>query len=182
MLTIDLGTRESYDADNNEFIYEEGGIVRFEYSLRVLYEWEGKWKKPFLDEKVSLTGTEIRDFYIRMALDPFDPTFLTKDVMKKLAAYISDSSTATTIRTPDGSGGVRINRSGKVYTAEEIYALMFSAGIPLEFEHRNLNRLLMILRIISNNNSPPKKMSKADILRQNAKLNAERKARLKTKG
>ena len=182
MLTIDLGNIEYYDPTKNEFTYEEGGIVRFEYSLRVLYEWEGVWKKPFLDKNVKLTSDEIIDFYCRMALDPFDIRFLTNKVMNKLANYISDSSTATTFRTPDGEGGSRVNRDGKIYTSEEIYSLMFSAGIPLDFEDRNLNRLLIILRIISSKNSPPKKMSRSDVLKQNAKLNAERKARLKTKG
>lgn len=182
MITINLGTLESYDSDKNEFIYEEGGTVRFEYSLKVLYEWEGVWKKPFLDNKVKLTSDEIIDFYCRMALDPFDPKFLTRNVMTKLAEYISDSTTATVFRTPSGSNKSGGKARGKIYTSEEIYALMFEAGIPLEFEHRNLNRLLVILKVVSNRTQPPKKMSRDDILRQNANLNAQRKARLKTKG
>lgn len=183
MLTIDLGTLEGYDSKENQFVYETGGIVRFEYSLKVLYDWEGRWKKAFLNDKIDLTKEEIIDFYCRMALDPFDTKFLTKEVMDELSRYIADSNTATTFRSVDGSnGGVKRNRAGKVYTAEEIYALMFSAGVPLEFEHRNLNRLLVILKVISINNSPPKKMSRADVLNQNAKLNAARRAKYNTKG
>lgn len=179
MLTINLGELEYFDPVENEFVYEQGGVVRFEYSLKILYDWEGRWKKAFLDNKVNLTSEEIIDFYRRMALDPFDTKFLTKEVMTKLSHYIADSNTATKFRTVETSKG---KSNGKVYTAEEIYALMFSSGIPMDFEYRNLNRLLVILRVISINNSPPKKMSKADVLKQNAKLNAERKAKYNTKG
>lgn len=183
MIRIDLGTLESYDSEANEFIPIVGGIVRFEYSLKVLYDWEGRWKKAFLNDKIKLTKEEIIDFYCRMALDPFDTRFLNKEVMDKLSHYIADSSTATTFSSGgQTNGNVKRNRAGKVYTAEEIYALMFNARIPLEFEHRNLNRLLVILKVISINNSPPKPMSKADIYNQNARLNAERKARYNTKG
>lgn len=181
MLVLNLGTIEYFDPETQEFTYEEGGVVRFEYSLKVLYDWEGRWKKAFLDNNVKLTSEEIIDFYRRMALDPFDIRFLTKELMDSLAQYVSDSNTATRFRTPVGTSGNSKN-SGKIYSAEEIYALMFGAGIPLEFEHRNLNRLLVILKVISLNNSPPKKMSKNDVIKQNAKLNAERKAKYNTKG
>lgn len=70
----------------------------------------------------------------------------------------------------------------KIYTAEEIYGLMFMSQIPLEFENRNLNRLLIVLRVISDYNQPKKKMDTHDIYQQNRKLNEERKKQLGTKG
>jgi hypothetical protein len=180
VITIDLGNIEYYDSSSNQFIYENGGVVRFEYSLKVVYDWEAKWKKPFL--KGELTEQEIIDFYMMMALDPIDDRFLTSEVMARLADYIQDTNTATTFSSgQDGQGGGSSNKP-KIYTAEELYALMFSAGVPLDFENRNLNRLLVILRIIASYNNPPKKMSKQDILRQNASLNAQRKAQMKTRG
>lgn len=183
VLTIDLGTIERFNPNTNEFEQEEIGIVRFEYSLKVLYEWEGKWRKPFLDKHTKKTSEEIIDFYCKMALDPIKPEHLTQEVMTILGKYVTNPMTATKFNTNvEGNNSVKRNSSGKILTSEEIYALMVSAGIPLEFEHRNLNRLLVILKIISNNSSPPKKMSKSDILKQNAKINAERKARMNTKG
>lgn len=181
VITIDLGTIEYYDSKKNEFVYDEGGIVRFEYTLKVVYDWEAKWKKPFL--KGDLTHDELIDFYVRMAMDPIDKKFITEDVMVALANYISDSSTATTFSTAgDSQNGNKGFNKAKIYTAEELYAMMFMNHIPLEFEDRNLNRLLTILRIIATYNNPPKKMSKQDILRQNASLNAQRKAQMKTRG
>lgn len=181
MIIVNLGSIEYYDPDSNRFSYDEGGKVRFEYSLRAVYEWEAHWKKPFLATIDERTDSEITDFYCRMALDVFDRKFLTREVQKKLSDYVSDPSTAT-IFSSASSSGKSSNRAGKVHTSEEIYALMFEYGIPIEFEYRNLNRLLTILRIISLRNSQEKKMSRNDILTQNAKINAARKAKYNTKG
>lgn len=181
MITIDLGTLEYYDGDKNLFIEESGGIVDFEYSLKVVYDWEAKWRKPFLNGK--LTEWEWIDFYSMMALTPIDSRFITEDVMEKLSNYITDSQTATTFSTPhEGQNGSKDFNKAKVYTAEELYALMAMNHVPLDFENRNLNRLTTILRVISNYNAPPKKMSVHDIQKQNAELNRQRREQLKTKG
>ena len=68
MIEIDLGTLEYYDEESNEFQYETGGIVQFEYSLKAMYEWEAKWGKAFL--RGDYTTNELRDFFLRMALSP----------------------------------------------------------------------------------------------------------------
>lgn len=181
MITINLGTIEYYDSDSNQFVYDEGGIVRFEYSLKAVYHWESKWRKPFL--KGGLSEEESIDFYMTMALDPIDKKFMSDEVMDTLSKYIRDSDTATTFSTPpDGQNGNKTSGNGKVYTAEELYALMFMKNIPLVFEERNLNRLLIILKVIQAYNDPPKKMSQQDIMRQNAELNRQRREQMKTKG
>lgn len=179
MLTVDLGTLEYYDDSSGQFMYDHGGIVSFEYSLKAVYEWESKWKKPFL--KGELTQEELMDFYMTMAMSPIESKFITSGVTQLLSDYIKSTNTATTFTTPTHEQG-GTSSAPKIYTTEEIYALMFSAGVDIAFENRNLNRLLVILRIIGNHNNPPKKMSKQDILKQNVSLNAQRKAQLKTKG
>lgn len=181
VITIDLGTLESYDSSENRFHTEVGGIVRFEHSLKALYDWEARWKKPFL--KGDVTDEEMVDYYKRMALDPFDVKFIDGFVAKALSDYITDSNTATTFSTfEDGQNGNNNQNRGKIYTAEELYVLMFQAQIFLEWENRNLNRLLTVLRIISTHNNPPKKMSNNEIFRQNANINEQRKAMMKSKG
>lgn len=177
MLIVDLGTIEYFDSSTNEFVYDKGGIVRFEYSLKAVYEWEGRWKKPFL--KGELTYIETFDFYKLMALDKFDDKFLTPEVVKLITDYITNPNTATTFLDDGPKNGVGAK---KIHTSEEIYAMMFSAGLPLDFENRNLNRLLTILKVVSVQNSPPKKMSQAEVLKQNAEINKQRRAQMKTNG
>lgn len=178
MLILDLGNIEHWDDVKEEFVYEYGGIVRFEYSLKAIYEWEGRWKKPFL--KGELNYREMIEFYKLMALDEFDPKFLKDDVIQSISEYIMDKSTATTFTDTRGSGSQ--SNSNKIHTSEEIYAMMFSAGISMEFENRNLNRLLTILKIISIQNKEPTKMSKTDVMKQNSNLNRQRRETMKSKG
>lgn len=180
MLTIDLGTMEFYNGETNQFVYKDFGTVRFEYSLKMVYEWEAKWKKSFLSGE--RTDAELIDLYMMMALDPIEEDALTEEVMEQLSAYIADPSTATRFtEVNNGQNGNKMLRN-KEYTAEEIYALMIMNNVPLEFENRNLNRLMAVLRIISAYNSPPKKMTQEEIMQQNRELNRKRREEMKTKG
>lgn len=180
MIAIDLGTLEYYDELNNQFHYEEGGIVRFEYSLKAMYDWEAKWKKPFLAGNYN--EEELKDFFYMMAIDELDKKFLTRKTMEVLSKYIGSTQTATKFTAPKTNQNGNNSNRGKIYTAEEIYGLMFMNQVPLEFENRNLNRLLVILRVISSYNQPKQKMSQSDIYEQNRRLNEERKRKYKTKG
>ena len=185
MISIDLGTIEYYDGNKNEFIYDIIGVVDFEYSLKVVYNWEAKWRKPFLKHVSNgdLTFFEIIDFYVMMASKPIDSRAITEEVMEVLSNYISETHTATTFTTYDeGQNGNNPFSKSKTYTSEELYALMFMNQIPIDFENRNLNRLTTVLRVISNYSNPPKKMSPEDIRRQNHELNKQRREQLKTKG
>ena len=58
---------------------------------------------------------------------------------------------------------------------------MIALGIPFECEKWHLNRLMTLIRVVSTKSAPPKTMSKDEILAQQRRLNAERKARLNTK-
>lgn len=185
MITIYKPADEWYNESSKQFVYVEPSSARFEYSLKAVYEWEARWGKPFLPQLEHFingghSSPEAMDFYNEMAIDPIDDEFLSLDVIEQILKYINSPSTATTFTTPNNGGGSV--KKGKVNTSEEIYASMFTAGVPLEFENRNLNRLLVILKIISLASEPPKKMSKDDILKQNASLNAQRKAMLNSKG
>lgn len=170
--------QEHFNPKTSEFEYIQGGLFDFEYSLKAIAAWERTWEKPFL--KGGLTGTETFDFYVRMAVKPIDARLITDDVMEILSAYIKDDGTATTFSNVQNDG--KKTSIGTSSTAEEIYAMMFGASIPLEFENRNFNTLVTILRVISAKNSPPRKMSRDEIYKQNADLNAQRKAQLKSKG
>ena len=180
MLTITFKETEYYDETTNTFLNLPEKTVDFEFSLRAISRWEQKWKIPFLSTQMGVDDFRLIDFYLMMSLDPtLSPLYLDDVAMSALSFYMNDKRSATIFTSQNESNA---NTRGKIYTAEEFYALMFMNGIDLEFENRNLNELLNILRIISHYNSPPKKMSKEDIFKQNRELNAKRKAEYNTKG
>lgn len=180
MIYITSEPIETYDSESNTFKYSDVQTVRFEYSLKAIYNWEGKWQKPFL--KGEHTGEQWIDFYLDMALDPVDVTFFTEKILLELARYITSTNTATKFNTYGQEAAGQTIKKGKFETSEEIYSMMITAGIPIEFEERNFNRLMVILKIHSNAHNPPKKMSKEDVMKQNANLNEQRKKQMQSKG
>lgn len=180
MIRIKFDDLELYDEENNRFIKLPAKTVDFEYSLKAVSEWEAKWQIPFLDMKFAGNDPRLMDFYLCMSMDPtLMVESITPAIAEELSTYMNDPQTATTF---SGQNEDKTFRKPKSYTSEEIYALMIMNNVPLEFENRNLSRLLTILRIIAAYNSPPKKMSQVEVMSQNAKLNAMRKEQYNTKG
>lgn len=73
-------------------------------------------------------------------------------------------------------------RGGTTTTAEVLYAQMFALGIPKECEKWHLNRLLTLIRVSQEMNAPQKKMTPGERMSQQRALNAQRRAKLHTRG
>lgn len=97
-------------------------------------------------------------------------------VYKQIEEYIDDPMTATWIRETNKAPG------GQVITSELIYYWMVSYRIPFECQKWHLNRLIMLIRVCDEKNKQPKKMSRNEILRRNASLNAARRAKFHSRG
>lgn len=181
MITIEFKPQELYNEETSEFITTSKKEVTFEYSLASVAKWESKWKRPFLNSELRTDDLSTLDFFTMMAIDEeLMLEELTDDICSKLINYINDPQTATTFSMHSINSE---SSSAKVYTSEEIYAIMFLNGVPIELENINLRRLLVILKIISIYNNPDqKKMSKQEIISQNRKLNEERKKQYNTRG
>ena len=84
--------------------------------------------------------------------------------------------TATTIHDMNKGG------SRRPITSEIIYFWMISYNIPFECQKWHLTRLLTLIKVCELENRPPKKMSRADIMKQQASLNAARRKKYNTRG
>lgn len=174
-MTIPPLERESFNDETGEFIYTTIGkevTLHLEHSLVSLSKWESKFHKPFISKKEEMTLEE-NIYYVKcMTLDKnIDPEVynrLTADNLREILDYTKDPMTATTFRKKDSSP----NREPT--TSELIYYWMIANNIPVEFEKWHLNRLLALIRVCSIKNSPPKKMSKKELMERNAALNAKR--------
>lgn len=179
MLKITIPTIEFFDNATNRFLTVQGGDVVLEHSLLSVYKWESKWRKSFLSIK-NKTPEESSD-YVRCMMvdgnvDPLAFDFIPEKTMKQIDDYINDYPTATTF-APSNSNSKR-----DIITAEILYWQMTALGIPLEFEHRNLNHLMTLIKVCSIKNSPPKKRSKKETAARYRKANQERRKRYNTKG
>lgn len=180
MLEITIPSREFWDEKNETFVYTKETKLKLEHSLVSLSKWESKWNKAFLS-KQSKTMEETIDYIKCMTLtqnvNPEVYKYLTNDNIRQVNEYIEAPMTATVIRE---LGNSKPNRD--ILTAEIIYYWMISFNIPFECQKWHLNRLLTLIRVCNIKNAPKKSMSKGEIMRQNAELNAMRRQQLNSKG
>lgn len=181
MLRITVPAREQWDEEHNRFITTKETTLQLEHSLISLSKWESKWCKPFLsnkDQTYEQMIDYIRCMTISQNIDPNVYYNLTMDNMKQINDYISAPMTATWFSDKNKGKGGR----GQTVTSELIYYWMVALNIPFECEKWHLNRLITLIRVCEIESQPKKKMSKRQIMSQNAALNKARRNRLNTKG
>ncbi|MDO4845862.1 MAG: hypothetical protein Q3977_04530 [Oscillospiraceae bacterium] len=180
MLQIIVPSSELFDQRTQTFETVPEQTLQLEHSLISLSKWESKWKKPFLSSEKN--NDEMRDYIRCMTLTPHvQPTVymgLTADNIQTIRNYIDDPMTATTIN--DRRRGGRPNK--ETVTSELIYYWMIMRDIPWECQKWHLNRLMTLIRICDIKDAPQKKMSRRDILAENAALNSARRAKHHTRG
>ena len=180
MLQITIPAIEAYDERKEEFISFKGQTLTLEHSLVSISKWESKWCKAFLS-KNEKTHEETIDYIkcmtITQNVNPDVYNFLSAENILEINNYIAAPMTATYI-TKEKNG--KTNR--EPITSELIYYWMIALNIPDRFEKWHLNRLLTLIDVCNIKNSPPKKRSKKQIMSENARLNAQRRQRLNSKG
>lgn len=179
MLRITVLGCEEWDDAKQEFIYSKDQLLVLEHSLVSLSKWEAKWNKSFLSTK-DKTNDEVIDYIRCMTVNhdvPKDTYFrLTASQINEINEYIGAPMTATTF-------GNRNDRpSREIITSEIIYYWMILYNIPFECEKWHLNRLITLIRVCSIKGQKSKPMSKKDTAAMYARLNAERRKKMNSKG
>ena len=181
MLSIYIKPRELFDERTSEFITVKGGTLRLEHWLVSISKWESKWKIPFLS-KNNKTKDQIDDYIRCMSINGEPDQNLIASIStedkNRIIDYIEENQTATWFSKLDD----KRNHQSEVVTSELIYYWMIEYRIPHEYEKWHLSRLLTLIEICNRKNSTPKKMSQAEIMARNRALNAERKAKLHSRG
>ena len=179
MLNIIIEPVEQYDSVNEEFIFSKRYEFKIEHSLVSLTKWESRWCKPFIDKEPK-THEEILDYVRCMTITQNVPneaySLLSTENFRQINKYIELPMTATRLNHPKSNG------SSESVTSELLYYWMISQNIPFECQKWHLNRLLMLINVCNVKNSPPKKMSRQELIDRNTRLNAERKKRLNSEG
>lgn len=179
MLRITLPV-ELWDEGKQEFVYLPGQTLELEHSLASLSKWESKMNKPFLS-KDAKTYEESLEYLKCMMLTPDVADdiyeYLMSHKLSVIDEYINSSMTATILPPNRGRRG-----KPETVTAELIYYWMIAMQIPAEYEYWHLNKLITLIGVCNVKNSPTKKRSSDEILRDQMALNEERCKQLNSKG
>lgn len=178
MLKLNVDQATLWDEKRQEFIEVPKTVLQLEHSLVSLSKWESKWHKPFLS--TQLDTEEILDYIncmiITQNVNPDIVYGLTNDNINKIKEYIDNPMTATWFSSPNNKG------PKEIITSEIIYYWMIALQIPFECQKWHLNRLLTLIRVCNEKNTPKKSMSRKDIIERNRMINEQRKAQMKTHG
>lgn len=174
MLELDVAVATAYDESINKFV-PTTQRVQLEHSLASMSKWESAFEKPFLgpEKKYDETFAYIEMMIVGPKPSPDVLLELVKSHHEAIQTYVDRKMTGTRISEIQKGSGRR-----ETITSEIIYSWMVNMQIPFETQHWHLNRLLMLIRVISVKNSPKKKMTAAE--RQ--QLNRQRQAQHRTRG
>lgn len=181
MLTI-TPTKEVWDESKEEFISISGKSISIEHSLLSISKWESKWNKVFL-AKDPISEEQELDYIKCMTItqnitdEQFVALYLNH--MREINEYINSNQSATFFRTRKSSKNSIIREP---ITSELVYYWMFMYGIPIECQKWHFSRLMNLIQIFSIKNQQPKKRSKSEIMKENTKLNRERRNKYNTNG
>lgn len=180
MLPLYIPERELWDEAKQEIIYTKSAAIHLEHSLISISNWEMKWHVPYFDE--MKTDEQALDYIKCMTIEKNidDSVYLglTMDNIKAINEYMLDPMTATTIFEIKD----KQKPKQKKITSELIYYWMIQFGIPFTCEKWHINRLIMLIRVCSEENKPKKKRSAQEIAAEQRALNAARRAKYNTKG
>lgn len=179
MLEITIPACEMFDDRTQEFLYTKETTLNLEHSLLSISKWEARWNKPFISFEEK-TNEEALDYIKCMTLnkhvDPMVYTALTGDNIAEINRYIDLPMTASDVYMPKSTG------ARETITSETIYYWMIKFGVPFECQKWHLNRLIALIKVCEAKEQPPTKMSRGELLRRNAELNAARRKKLQSSG
>lgn len=184
-LELDVVSRHNFDGARNQFLPVKVHLSMC-HSLVSISKWEEKYQRPFLVSDDDKTQEELLDYISMMVVNDIPRkavdeaiSAITAEQMSFINDHIASRASATTF-SDSGAG----SSSTEIITSELIYYMMFANGISKECETWHINRLLALIRIFGIKNSPEKskKLSQAEIMARNQKLNAERRAKWGTSG
>lgn len=157
-------------------------VLSFEHSLLSLSKWEARSHKPFLTSGPK-SGPDLIDYYRDMLTSPeYDPDLVYRlfpEQLEQLGKYLSNPMTAS-VAPPPEPGTPR--HTGEVLTSEVIYYQMVALRIPFEAQTWHINRLMMLIAIVSSRQTPPKKKSRGALLSTWDKINRQNREYFKSEG
>lgn len=179
MLKLTVILSENFDEGSQEFITKSVDI-ELEHSLASLSKWETIWEVPLLStsdktEEMNFSYLECMCLTPNVAPEVFRK--LDQDQQSQISEFLEKKHSATWF------GDQPKAKSGEAITAELVYYWMSSFQIDWEAQYWNLNKLLTLVKVFSvKQDNKPKRTSSRSRQSDIARINAQRRAELGTKG
>lgn len=194
MLEITIMPNEHFDDRTNKVFWlpKEPVVLNLEHSLLSISKWEAKWHKSFLNNP-EMTDEEVLDYIHCMCVKPTQEQVskalileMSPENVDAIKNYIEDPMTATFFSEKTGKAGKGAHNK-RIVTNELIYYWMSAYQIPFSCEKWHISRLLTLIRVCNEeteaaNNPDGKKVSNSELYARNRALNAQRRAKLHSKG
>lgn len=180
MLTIKVVMSENYDEETEKFV-QETFELNLEHSLVSLSKWESRFEKRFLDDDEKTTDevvAYIKDMIVTPDFPPEVFSCLTQEHIEQIQKYIDSKQSATTFREDNKPNSPNRQR----ISSELVYYWMTSYEIPWEAQYWHLNRLFTLIRVFNEHNKKEEPRSRTSIAADRRRLNAQRKAKMGTRG
>lgn len=180
MLIINAPGGEFWNEKTNEFIRTKPITLKLEHSLISISNWEMKWHVSYFN--ALKTNEQALDYIKCMCLNkelPDDALLsLSQNNVEEINEYMLDPMTATTISEVQSA----TKPKSQIVTSELIYYWMIQFGIPFTCDKWHINRLIMLIRVCSEEQKPQQKKSKKDLAAEYRAINAARRAKYNSKG
>lgn len=180
MLTIEIQGEELFNNDTQEFVSNPIATIQFEHSLASISKWEETWEQAFLSDNEK-TDEQTYDYILKMCLtDDVDLDLLKKlspSNIQKITDYINSKRSATWF-----SDTKERSNSREIVTSEIIYYWMVQLHIPFECQYWHFNKLLTLIKVVSQKNAPAKKVGKNEWAAQQRAINEARRSKLRSSG
>ncbi len=174
MLTITVAMDELWNEKSEEFTSSHNVQLDLEHSLASLSKWEYIFEKPFLGDGEKSDEEVVEYVKCMTVTKDFPPEVFSKLSQQNYDAInemINAKATATWFVDE-----LPARRNSEVITSELIYYWMVAFQIPFECQYWHLNRLFALIKVCDAKNQKPKKMTRAEMISQRNRLNAQRKA------
>lgn len=174
MLKIIIPGEEGFDEVEEVFLSTKPEVkVDLEHSLVSVSKWESEFQVAFLG-KHQKTPEQLLRYIELMVTSPLEDKEALSRISPTNAAqikdYITSPASATRLMELPGTGGGK-----EVVTSELVYYWMVALQIPWEAQYWHLNRLLTLVDLIQRKqNAGNTKVSKADMAKQRARINQQR--------
>lgn len=183
MLTLEVPEVEAV-LDDGKIIKDGPWTLQMEHSLISISKWEGIVEKTFLDERSTKTQDEIMLYFKCMTIGKIPPEYVytiianDQELLTKVQNYMESSNTSIVFNDTGRNNGRKESTP-----SELIYYWLVALQIPFDAEKWHIKRLMSFIRLVNNKQAPPnKRRNRADLVKQQAAINAANRAKYNSKG